>query len=417
MRFARARAVADAVLFEGYLLYPYRASAPKNRLRWQFGVLAPQGAGAGEPWWMETQCPLAPGEAARLDIKLRFLRLQRRQVEVAVAGGGFSPVEELEVDRQPVLSFDEAEVEEVDFTLGDLSCGARISHVCPFALAATRREELLPGGAGRVVRQRQAVAGLIRVTLAAAPPLAILTVRVENTGDPAADPLPVSFLGTHLLLAATGADFVSVLDPPPWAGAAAASCRSTRTFPVLAGPAGTTDLLLSAPIILYDHPAVAPESPGDLFDATEIDEILTLRTLALTDEEKRQARATDPRAAAIIDRTEAMPEAMWERLHGAIRSLRPVGGPPAQIQVGGLAVGAGARVRLRPGVRRTDAQDMFLAGMVATVQAVMADVDGKDCLAVTVDDDPASPLFQMHGRCLYFYPDEVEPLPAGDGGP
>jgi hypothetical protein len=410
MRFARARAVADAVLFEGYLLYPYRASAPKNRLRWQFGVLAPRGPGAGEPWWQETQCPLVARQPhARLDGKLRFLRLQRRVVEQATAGG-FRPVDTLEVDGQTALSFDEAEVEEVDFTIDPLRPGEQ---AFPFQLAASRREEAL-GGAGRVVRERQPVEGLVRVTLTAQP-VATLTVRVENGSAPAADSLPRSFLGTHLLLALSGGDFVSVLDPPPWAQTAAAACRSTRTFPVLAGPPGALDLLLSAPIILYDHPAVAPESPGDLFDATEIDEILTLRTLTLTDEEKRQARATDPRAAAIIDRTEGMPAAMMERLHGAIRDLRPPGVPPAELQVGGAVVRAGTRVRLRPGARRTDAQDMFLSGMVATVQAVMADVDGQDCLAVTVDDDPATALFQMHGRALYFHPDEVEPLPVQEG--
>jgi hypothetical protein len=165
---------------------------------------------------------------------------------------------------------------------------------------------------------------------------------------------------------------------------------------VLAGAPGQSDLLLAAPIILYDHPQVAPESPGDLFDATEIDEILSLRTLALTEEEKRLARATDDRAAAIIDRVEAMSAPTLERLHGTIRRA---------------PLGPGSRVRLRPGRRRSDAQDMFLDGMVATVQVVMQDVEDHDCFAVTVDDDPASELFLWHGRYLYFYPDEVEPLP------
>ncbi|MBV8995805.1 MAG: hypothetical protein JO287_19360 [Pseudonocardiales bacterium] len=83
--------------------------------------------------------------------------------------------------------------------------------------------------------------------------------------------------------------------------------------------------MLSSPILMdYDYPQVSPESPGDLFDATEIDEILSLRTLTLTDDEKLEARATDPRAAAIIDRVEEFPQEVLERLHGAIRSLRPV---------------------------------------------------------------------------------------------
>ena len=79
--------------------------------------------------------------------------------------------------------------------------------------------------------------------------------------------------------------------------------------------------MLSSPIILYDHPEVAPESPGDLYDATEIDEILALRVLTLTEDEKAEARGTDPRAAAIIDRCDHMAAAQWERLHGTMRVL------------------------------------------------------------------------------------------------
>ncbi len=79
-------------------------------------------------------------------------------------------------------------------------------------------------------------------------------------------------------------------------------------------------------IILEDHPAIAPESPGALYDATEIDEILALRTAALTDEEKREARGTDDRAAAVIDLADTMPPEVLERLHGAVRSLREVTG-------------------------------------------------------------------------------------------
>jgi len=132
------------------------------------------------------------------------------------------------------------------------------------------------------------------------------------------------------VLAIDDGAFVSMLDPAGDAEVAAASCVSDGTFPVLVGEQDAHDVVLSSPIILYDHPQIAPESPGDLFDATEIDEILTLRTMALTDDEKREARATDPRAAAIIDRVDAMPPEILERLHGAIRSLRPVASPAAE---------------------------------------------------------------------------------------
>jgi hypothetical protein len=216
--------------------------------------------------------------------------------------------------------------------------------------------------------------------------------------------------------------------------------------------------MLSSPVILYDHAEVAAESPADLFDATEIDEILTLRTMALTDEEKREARSSDPRAADLIDRMDHLPPEMLDRLHGAIRYLRPVGGldpdpaaPPApapaplpsgvpageitgrpdvpwwdpgadrsvspetdHIVVAGVRVASGSRVIMRPGIRRADAQDLFLAGRAATVQSVLHDVDGDVHLAVSPDQDPAAELQRSHGRFLYFAPDEVEPIGPAD---
>ena len=116
---------------------------------------------------------------------------------------------------------------------------------------------------------------------------------------------------------------MSSIDPGDDARAAVAACRNEGLYPVLLGDEGCNDLVLAAPIILYDHPAVAPESQGDMFDATEIDEILALRVLTLTDDEKAEARRTDPRAAAIVDRCDDMPPELWSRLHGAIRSLGP----------------------------------------------------------------------------------------------
>ena len=132
------------------------------------------------------------------------------------------------------------------------------------------------------------------------------------------------------MLAVDGGAFVSLLDPPDGAAEAAVACRSDGHLP---GPHRRDDVVLSSPIILYDHPEVAPESPGDLYDATEIDEILALRVLTLTDEEKAEARGTDARAAAIIDRCDALsPEAME---------------PPARADAPGRA-GVGRR-RPRPG--------------------------------------------------------------------
>ena len=126
-------------------------------------------------------------------------------------------------------------------------------------------------------------------------------------------------IGTHVIAEVVGGQFVSLLEPPPAAVDAASRCSQHRCFPVLAGPPGTQDILLISPIILYDHPEVAEQSNTALYDCTEIDEILTLRVMTMTDEEKAQARATDPRAAQIIDQCDAMsPEAM-ARLHGVLR--------------------------------------------------------------------------------------------------
>ena len=219
---------------------------------------------------------------------------------------------------------------------------------------------------------------------------------------------------------------------------------ATCTWPVLAGPDDCRDLLLSSPVILYDHPEVAPESAGDLFDATEIDEILTLRTLALTDDERRQARATDRRAAELIDRLDVLPPEMLERMHGAIRYLSPSGAPasgageevpswstPAEpgaapwwdpgadssvspetdhVLVGGVKIARGSKVRMRPGTRRADAQDLFLTGREAFVEAVLYDVDGHVHVAVSPLSDPLADLQRVHGRFLYFAPDEIEPV-------
>ncbi|AKN74411.1 hypothetical protein QR97_35950 [Streptomyces sp. PBH53] len=454
---AQLSAVADAVLYEGYLLYPYRRSSAKNRVRWQFGVLLPRNwverdgpvtpgvSGSADSWYQRTECLLRVRRAdAVVRVRVRYLQLQYKQVEAAGADGVHRPVESLRTaDGVTRLSFEEAVPRETEVAvpLAELLRGGR-----SFAVGAPAGAEYepLPAGAGRIVRRRREVRG---GTTVEAEPLGAglyrLRVRTENTADAAGPEAPRSavlgqaLLATHTLLAGDGAEFVSLIDPPAGFAEQARGCRNAFTFPVLGGPApepaggdgATGALLLSAPIILPDHPQVAPESPGDLHDAAEIDEILTLRTMLLTDEEKAEARATDPRAARILDRVDTMPREVFARLHGAIRSLapapRPAAGRPAWWQEGGddglcpstdtvlvagVPVGGGSRVRLCPRGRGADAQDMFLAGRTARVAAVFHDVDGSVRLAVTVDDDPAAELHDWYGRFHYFRPDEVAPL-------
>ena len=108
--FEQAQRVADAVLWEGYVLYPYRASAAKNQVRWQYGVLTPKAfseADGYEAWSMQTECLLEFGLEASVDVKLRYLQVQTRTVEELV-DGAFKPVAELEVDGELWASWDEA---------------------------------------------------------------------------------------------------------------------------------------------------------------------------------------------------------------------------------------------------------------------------------------------------------------------
>ncbi|MFF3558171.1 hypothetical protein ACFYXL_32710 [Streptomyces tsukubensis] len=455
-RLAAARRIADAVLFEGYVLYPYRASAAKNRLRWQFGVLVPPGYAAvsGESAHQRTECLFEPRSGDRLAVELRFLRARRRTVQRALPDGEFETVPELELGDRVLQPWDEGAEETVRLLLPvELLGGDGVVH--PFRLAAARDEEHLTHDdgqvAGRLLRESAPVAGAVRVSARPLPGpygTLLLTAVVENTGgwtpDGGArreDALPHALVSAHLLLAPERGTFLSVTDPPRWAAPVVAGCRNEHTWPVLANPPGTRDdVLLSSPIILEDHPRIAPESPGPLYDATEIDEILALRTAALTEREKREARGTDERAGAVIDLADSLPPEVLERLHGAVRALRDVTDPGSgsgegeqpwwdpgadrdvdpgrdRILIDGRHIGAGSRVRLGPGRRRTDAQDLFLHGRTGVVEAVLHDVDGSVHLAVTVDGDPGADLWRAQGRFRYFQPDEVTPLDDGDGGP
>jgi hypothetical protein len=458
------RRIADAVLYEGYILYPYRASSQKNRSRWQFGVVMTPGYAAVDPsessvtqseWVLEHS-----GQPA-VQVILRFLQVQRRSTEGAVSLQGGA--------------WDEAMEREIEFTAGpEELLGPGL--VREFSVPGGEDREPSPD-AGVAVRRREPLAGqvCVRTTPVPGPWRAVrLQVRVENrtAAEPAPavreDALPTALVAAHVIATVSGGDFISMTDPPEWAKPAVAECQNTGVWPVLADPDGGRKVVLASPIILYDHPELAPESPGELYDGTEIDEILTLRTLALSDEEKQQARATDPRAAALIDRVEAMDAPAMERLHGTIRSLRPAapgssasgagrsdasgagrsdasgagrsgafgaGGFPADydpsvpwwdpeadasvspdtdsVLIAGQQVARGSLVRLRPGKRRADAQDMFLAGRVAEVQAVLLDVEDQPYLAVALTDHPDPELSIAHGRFLYFMPDEVEPCEGG----
>jgi hypothetical protein len=429
----RARAVADAVLYEGYLLYPYRGTSSKNQSRWQFGVVGPPGAadaGLGEDDALAAQFLVEGAEAITLVV--RFLQLQHRRSEREVADRRFEPVAELTTPAGSWVNWDEAVECERSFgpiAFDDLPC------TLPVTAEAAIDIEGLDGG--RLVRQRSQIRGALTVSGEIDGDLRRVTVQLSNIGAVAVDKddaIARSMIGSHLIAEVRGGRFISMLEPPPAAADAVARCGQHRCFPVLAGPPGSHDMLLISPIILYDHPEVAAQSNTALFDCTEIDEILTLRVMTMTDEEKAQARATDPRAARIIDQCEAMsPEAM-ARLHGVLRDPHrtdvaaglvpeiPEGvdwwDPLADnavrpeidaVLVNGIRVARGSRVRLRPR-RNADAQDIFVAGRTARVTSVHEDVEGNKHVGAVVDDDPAADLHDWYGRYLYFSPDEIEPL-------
>ena len=135
------------------------------------------------------------------------------------------------------------------------------------------------------------------------------------------DSLMRSFVSTHTILTVQNGHFVSLLDPPEMFRELATGCSNVGTYPVLVGEEGTRDCMLSSPIILYDYPQIAPESPGSLFDGTEIDEILTLRIMTLTDDEKREMRNADDRARQILERTESLPTEQFMKMHGAMKGV------------------------------------------------------------------------------------------------
>jgi hypothetical protein len=425
------RNIADAVLYEGYILYPYRASAQKNRSRWQFGVVMAPGyaaADSSETSFTRAECVLEHAGQPAVRVLLRFLQVQRRT--------GASGVWDEAVEREVEVAADTAAL------LGD-----GVTREFTVEDGEDREE----GADGWVVRRRLPLAGVVSVRAAEVPGpwrALRLVVRVENRTDLGVvprrrdDALPSALVAAHTIITVDGGKFLSMTDPPEWARPAVAECRNEGGWPVLADPG--EQVVLSSPIILYDHPELADESPGELYDGTEIDEILTLRTLALSDDEKAEARATDVRAAALLDRVESMDPQAMARLHGTVRfpgrsfgrsprgPAEPAGKPAVpwwdpdadaavspdtdSVTIGGRPVARGSLVRLRPGARRADAQDMFLVGRLAEVQAVLHDVEEQPYLAVSLADHPDQDLQIAHGRFLYFMPDEVEPCQA-EGAP
>jgi hypothetical protein len=420
MSLDRIRAIADAVLYEGYLLYPYRPSSIKNRQRWTFGGVFPRDfAGReGDVAAMQTQL-LCTGRDPSFAVHIRFLQVIDRAVgqcaapAPALSETALTLVPRLEIDGREYLAWEEAAEREIVLPQLALS---ELPRSMPFAFAAERKLEPIRNEAGMVagalIRCSMPIDGTVEVAAQrVADDLLRLTVRIENL-TPLPRPALVdraeaqrhAFASTHAIIAVQGGAFVSLTDPPDELRAAAAACVNQGAWPVLVGREGERNAVLASPIILPDYPQIAPESPGDLFDGTEIDEILTLRILAMTDAEKREMAAADPRGRALLERTEALTAADMARLHGAIRNPSP--DTPA---AAGLAVGSQVRLRPKPG---GDIMDIALKDKLAVVEAVERDFEDRIHVAVSLLDDPGRDLGAagFPGHRFYFARDEVEPL-------
>jgi hypothetical protein len=454
-----AAAVARAVLYEGYVLWPYRKSALKNQRRWTFGCVLPRTwSRSGHPddlWRMRAECLLvAPANGAALRARARFLQVVDRRV-ARLDAQGLEFVEEIAVGRERWVAWEEARERELAAPLLEVRQGAQeaVPVRIPQGIEAQWIEDATGRRAAAVVRGWRELEGELRVKCERISDQ-VFRVGIELLnvtpwcGPDREDALRSSFASAHLVLEALDAELVSLTEPPAYLADAAGACEQVGCWPVLVGERGARDRMLASPIILPDYPAVAPESPGDLFDGGEIDELLTLHVLALSEQEKEEMRATDPRTREILERTMALGDEQLRALHGARRDgesgdplprsatsaarspfsrggarrglaegapdpfWREMGRPGGQrVVVDGTTVQRGSRVRLRPR-RGGDVMDVALAGRTAIVEGIDEDDTGGVHLSVVVEGDPGRDLGmeRLPGHRFFFRPEEVEPL-------
>lgn len=356
----RLEQITRTLLYEGYLLWPYRRSAIKNRRRWTIGGVYPSdfaGAeGSGDSAELLCECLVEHDAAPTIELRIRFLHRVMRQVAV-LHGAVLEEVDELRVGDEHYLTWDEAAEREVRVRIDGVALAGDL--IFPIAIPAGREEEWLarPGGerAGALLRSWEALEGLLEIAVErldgqeegaaagaepvgtklphAAPAMpakqvyrlrARLRNRTSAVGLSREEALGRTFIAAHLVFEAVEGEFISLLEPPAALAQVASSCKNVGCWPVLVGEEGERRTILASPVIVYDYPQIAPESPGDLFDGTEIDQLLILNILGLTEAEKAELRATDPRAREILERAEALGPAEMAALFGAIREYREV---------------------------------------------------------------------------------------------
>jgi hypothetical protein len=337
--------IANAVLYEGYMLYPYRPSAVKNRQRFNFGVLAPHEYSKLHPEFgassFQTQVLVRGNSHSLLEIKVRFLHLTSREVgqllqPTDVVAEGHLPdyrlVSSLEVSGQLFQPWQEAVEREhiVRCSLGQ-TVSAPLQE--SFLFLGGEEIEFLHGSDSKIqglfLRRRETLNGHLCVRASQVScdiyELTLQAINLTNPPQVAVEDrertLLCSLVSAHAILHVTNGEFISLLEPPAELQSEVSRCQNVGVFPVLVGDQNQFDAMLASPIILYDYPQVAPESPGDLFDGAEIDEILSLRIITMTEDEKREMRQSDERARRILERTENLPAEHLQKLHGALRGL------------------------------------------------------------------------------------------------
>jgi hypothetical protein len=375
----RVQELVDSLLWEGYALYPYTPGAAKNSTPTPFGIVYPPVYAATLSSTfdhLELRCVLEAPPDAVLRAEVRFLaadgtrhQAQSRIVELAGAMAG-------------------------GLTAGGAS--KQVSVVCgegdpPLTVALSLGTRSLPDGGYEVA-------------------LRVENRTVVSSGLDRAGALTRSLLSTHPILRVAGGRFVSALERP---------CGSVNTFPVLAGDAD--EVVVGAAIVLPDHPQIAPESRGGLFDSTEIEEALLLHVQALSDGERQEIERQDPAVREMIARAASATPAEIVALHGRVtlrdpETNEPPTEPPGltdpragetQVDVDGTTFRQGAKVTIRPGPD-ADIQARMLDGRTATIERIFTDYDGKTHLGVTIDDDPGQELMRETGRYLFFFAPEVE---------
>ncbi len=370
--------LVDSLLYEGYALYPYTPGATKNATPTPFGIVYP------------------PAYAQELDST--FAHLEMRCV--------------LEAPPDAVLSA------EVRFLA---AAGARHqadAHRVPLSGAMVGSLAAVPARRDISLRCEGGPPLVVALELAAEPRgdgEYEVVFRVENrtvvpSGLDRAGALARSLLSTHPVIRVAGGRFLSALERP---------CDSVNTFPVLASAAD--DAVLGAAIVLPDHPQIAPESRGSLFDSTEIEEALLLHMQALSDGEREEIERQDPAVREMISRAAAATPEEIIALHGRVTLRDPqTDAPPIEppgladprageelAQVRGVTFRRGGRVVIRPGPE-ADLHARMLDGRTATIERIFTDYDGKTHLGVTIDDDPGQELMRETGRYLFFFAHEVE---------